>query len=228
MELNTNHEVFSIPRIGDRASAFRAKTTVGSIYFPCEYSGKWVMLFSYPTCLSKDAHSELFSFATIANDYKELNCELIGLSVDRLPGHTGRLSSITRKIETNGTKKVKINFPLVDDFRMEISRKYGMIHNKESETKAERAAFFIDPDAIIRAIVYFPESLGYNPEEFKRIILSLQAIDNHMGSRSDTINPVDAGIAPVTGIGAIYSSVICQKNGIPEKCDCFFCASNLA
>ena len=59
-------------------------------------------------------------------------------------------------------KNVEVNFPLIEDITMEVAKKYGMIQPGESSTKAVRAVFFIDPKGIIRAIIYYPLSMGRN------------------------------------------------------------------
>jgi hypothetical protein len=105
------------------------------------------------------------------------NCKLVGLSVDGLYSHIAWLRTIKEKIEYKGMKNVEVKFPLIEDITMEVARKYGMIQPGESTTKAVRAVFFIDPKGIIRAIIYYPLSLGSNFDELYRILLALQTAD---------------------------------------------------
>ena len=69
---------------------------------------------------------------------------------------------------------------IIADTLSEVAKKYGMIQPNVSTTQAVRAVFFIDPVGKIRAIIYYPQSLGRNFDEIKRVILALQkAIKSH-------------------------------------------------
>lgn len=171
----------SMPRIGDYAPAFRAVTTQGTIYFPADYFGKWVILFSYPTDSTGSTPvttSEFLAFANMHNGLKELNCELIGLPIDRLHSRTAGLSSIKEKIKSKGTKEIEIKFPVIEDVTTEVARKYGIIKSEKDTVSAVRAVFFIDQECMIRTIIYYPLSLGLNFDELKRVIVALQTEDN--------------------------------------------------
>ena len=76
-------------------------------------------------------------------------------------------------------KNIKVEFPLIEDIKMEVANKYGMIQPKTSTTQAVRAVFIIDPKAVIRAILYYPQSTGRNFDEIKRIIIALQNSDEN-------------------------------------------------
>ena len=47
-KMEQNQTVTRMPLIGDDAPAFEAVTTQGTIHFPEDYRGKWVILFSPP------------------------------------------------------------------------------------------------------------------------------------------------------------------------------------
>jgi peroxiredoxin (alkyl hydroperoxide reductase subunit C) len=170
-------EIFAMPRIGDNAPAFKAVTTQGEVNFPSDYKGKWVILFSHPADFTPVCTSEFMTFANMEAEFKELNCELIGLSIDGLYSHIAWLRSIKEKIEFKGMKNIEVKFPLIEDITMEVANKYGMVQPGESNTKAVRAVFFIDPVGKIRAIIYYPLSLGRNFKELKRVLIGLQTAD---------------------------------------------------
>ena len=146
-------ENFRMPLIGDDAPAFTAVTTQGEINFPQDYKGKWVILFSHPADFTPVCTTEFMTFATMMDEFKALNTELIGLSVDSLYSHIAWLRKI-QEIEWKGMKNVEVKFPLIEDVKMEIANKYGMIQPGQSTTQAVRAVFVIDPKAKIRAILY--------------------------------------------------------------------------
>ncbi|HNF72943.1 MAG TPA: peroxiredoxin, partial [Chitinophagaceae bacterium] len=179
MENIQDNTMNSLPRIGDLAPAFAAVTTQGNISFPGDYEGSWVILFSHPADFTPVCTSEFMTFASMEDEFKSLNCKLIGLSVDGLYSHIAWLRTIKEKIEYKGMKNVEVNFPLIEDISMEISKKYGMIQPGESSTKAVRAVFFIDPKGVIRAMIYYPLSLGRNFDEIKRALVAMQTADKH-------------------------------------------------
>jgi len=150
----------SMPRIGDKAPSFTAKTTQGIINFPEDFSGKWKILFSHPADFTPVCTSEFMTFASMQKDFDALNCQLVGLSVDGLYSHIAWLRTIKDKIEYKGMKNVEVTFPLIEDITMEVAKKYGMIQPNENSTQAVRAVFFVDPKGIIRTIIYYPLSLG--------------------------------------------------------------------
>ena len=167
---------FRMPLINDDAPAFKAVTTQGEISFPEDYKGKWVILFSHPADFTPVCTTEFMTFASMIDEFKSLNTELIGLSVDSLYAHIAWLRKI-QELEWNGIKGPEVTFPLIEDIRMDVARKYGMSPPGASTTQAVRSVFFIDPKGKIRAIIYYPLSLGRNFDEIKRVIQALQKAD---------------------------------------------------
>lgn len=166
-----------MPRIGDSAPTFEAETTQGKIHFPDDFNGKWVILFSHPSDFTPVCTSEFVLFGALNDEFDALNCQLVGLSVGGLYSHIAWLRAIQEKIEYKGMKNIQVRFPLIADLNMEAARLYGMIQPGESNTQAVRAVFYIDPQATIRAIIYYPMALGRNFNELKRVLIGLQTID---------------------------------------------------
>ncbi len=71
-----------MPLIGDKAPEFKAVTTQGPLNFPEDYKGKWVILFSHPADFTPVCTTEFMTFATMSDEFKAINTELVGLSVD--------------------------------------------------------------------------------------------------------------------------------------------------
>jgi len=172
-----NNIQISLPRIGEPAPEFKAVTTQGDINFPADYKGSWVILFSHPADFTPVCTSEFMTFASMEDQFGKANCKLVGLSVDGLYSHIAWLRTIKDKIEYKGMKDIEVKFPLIEDITMEVAKKYGMIQPGESNTKAVRAVFVIDPKGIIRTVIYYPLSLGRNFDELYRIIITLQTAD---------------------------------------------------
>ncbi|NLV48474.1 MAG: peroxiredoxin [Clostridiaceae bacterium] len=212
-----------LPLIGDPAPAFKAVTTQGPINFPEDYKGKWVILFSHPADFTPVCTTEFMTFATMEEDFRSLNTELIGLSIDSLYAHIAWLRTIKEKIEFNGMKGVEVNFPLIEDLRMDVAKLYGMVQPSASTTQAVRAVFIIDPKGIVRTIMYYPASTGRNMEEIKRVILALQKADKEAIATPANWQPGDDVIIPPPGsCGAAKDRV--EQAGDDTYClDWFLC-----
>lgn len=220
-------EFITMPRIGDKAPAFEAITTQGNISFPADYAGNWVILFSHPADFTPVCTSEFMTFASMADQFERANCQLVGLSVDGLYSHIAWLRTIKEKIEYKGMKDVEVKFPLIEDITMNVAKKYGMIQPGESNTKAVRAVFFIDPKGIIRTIIYYPLSLGRNFDELYRVLIALQTADEFNVATPADWRPGDAVIIPTAGsCGVAKERMEDDREGV--KCyDWFFCTKEL-
>ncbi|MCK5761625.1 MAG: peroxiredoxin [Candidatus Izimaplasma sp.] len=216
-------EYHRMPLIGDDAPSFTATTTQGEINFPEDYKGKWVILFSHPADFTPVCTSEFMTFARMYDEFKELNTELIGLSVDSLYAHIAWLRTIKEKIEWNGMKDMEVLFPLIEDISMNVANKFGMIQPKQSNTQAVRAVFIMDPNAIIRTILYYPLSTGRNFDEIKRIIQALQKADNEGVATPADWRPGDDVIVPPAGSCGVAKERMENDNKDTYCLDWFMC-----
>jgi peroxiredoxin (alkyl hydroperoxide reductase subunit C) len=192
------NNVVRMPLLGDDAPAFKAVTTQGPINFPADYKGKWVILFSHPADFTPVCTTEFMTFGSMIEEFKELNTELVGLSVDSLYAHIAWLRRI-QELEWNGKKNIEIKFPLIEDIRMDVSKLYGMVQPGQSNTQAVRAVFVIDPKGKVRTILYYPLSMGRNFDEIKRIIQALQKADSDQCATPADWRPGDDVIVPTAG-----------------------------
>lgn len=220
------NQVFAMPRIGDKAPEFKAVTTQGEINFPADYKGSWVILFSHPADFTPVCTSEFMTFASLESKFNEANCKLVGLSVDGLYSHIAWLRTIKEKIEYKGMKNVEVTFPLIEDITMEVAKKYGMMMPGESNTKAVRAVFVIDPAGVIRTIIYYPLSLGRNFDELYRVVIALQTADEFKIATPADWRPGDDVIVPPAGSCGVAKDRMEGKEDM--KCyDWFFCTKKL-
>jgi len=222
------NQVNAMPRLGDKAPEFEASTTQGKIKFPEDFEGKWVILFSHPSDFTPVCTSEFMTFGTMQKEFEELNCQLIGLSVDGLYSHIAWLRTIQEKIEYRGMKNVEVKFPLIDDITMKVANLYGMVQPGESSTAAVRAVFFIDPKGIIRTILYYPLALGRNFDEIKRALIGLQTIDNFGVALPADWRPGAEVIVPTAGTSKIANDRMEGKEGKMVCYDWFFCTKELS
>ena len=179
-----------LPLIGDKAPAFTALTTNGTINFPDDYKGSWVLFFSHPSDFTPVCTTEFMTMASMKEEFKEMNVSLLGLSVDSLYSHIAWIRKI-EELEWKGMKHVKIDFPVIADLNTKVSTLYGMLQPNVSSTQAVRAVFVIDPEGIIRSIVYYPLTTGRNFQEIKRMIQALQKSDETHNSTPANWQPGD-------------------------------------
>ena len=217
----------SMPRIGDKAPSFKAVTTQGEINFPEQYAGKWVILFSHPADFTPVCTSEFMTFASLEGKFSELNCQLVGLSVDGLYSHIAWLRTIKDKIEYKGMKNVEVKFPLIEDITMNVAKMYGMMQPGESSTKAVRAVFFIDPKGIIRTIIYYPLSMGRNFDELLRVLQALQTADAFGVATPADWRPGDDVIVPTAGSCGVAKERMEGKEAGVTCHDWFFCTKKI-
>ena len=194
--VETEYEQIRMPLIGDDAPSFTAITTQGQINFPEDYKGKWVILFSHPADFTPVCTTEFMTFASMQEDFRKMNTELIGLSIDSIFSHIAWLKRIEEKIEYKGMKNLEIKFPLIADLKMDVAKKYGMVQPNASTTQAVRAVFVIDPESKIRAIIYYPLSTGRNMQEIKRLVTALRKNEAEKVATPANWQPGDDVIIP--------------------------------
>ena len=157
-----------VPLIGEKTPSFTATTTNGKLNFPTDYGSKWKILFSHPQDFTPVCSSEILELAFAQSDFEKLNVAIAVLSKDPIDQHVQWKKSI-EEINYQGRGQVKINFPIIADDNLLVSKKYGMLM-----TKDVRGVFIVDPDDIIQAIFFYPRSVGRNIEEVKRTVVALQ------------------------------------------------------
>lgn len=216
-----------LPLIGEVAPSFTAETTQGPIHFPEDYKGKWVILFSHPADFTPVCTTEFMTFASMQPEFRALNCELVGLSIDSTYSHIAWLRTIKEKVEFRQMKNVEVTFPVISDLTMEVSRRYGMLQPAASTTQAVRAVFIVDPESKVRAILYYPLSTGRNFQEIKRLIVAMQTSDKHQVATPADWQPGEEVIVPPPGsCGAAKERV--ESSDPAVRCvDWFLCFKKL-
>ncbi len=179
----------ALPRLNERAPDFEANTTQG-IKKLSDYRGKWLILFSHPADFTPVCTTEFMAFAKHYDDFKSLNCELLGLSIDSTFSHLAWIRNIKEKFG------VQIPFPVIEDISMKVAHAYGMIMPGASETSTVRTTFVIDDKSYMRAMVYYPLSNGRSIPEFLRLLKALQTTDKYEVATPEGWQPGDKVIVP--------------------------------
>jgi peroxiredoxin 2/4 len=183
--------VVRMPRINEPAPDFEAKSTHGIIHLHDYTSkGKWVMLFSHPADFTPVCTTEFVEFSRRHQDFEKRNVQLIGNSIDSVYSHIAWVRNIEEK------NNVKVPFPVIADLDQKVAKAYGMVHEAVSDTATVRAVFAIDTKGVIRAILYYPMSLGRSVDELIRIFDALQTADSNACSTPANWVPGDKVILP--------------------------------
>jgi len=160
-----------MPLLGEKFPQLDVATTMGKMKLPDDFSGKWLVFFSHPADFTPVCTTEFVAFQKRYDDFKKLNCELVGLSVDQVFSHIKWIEWIKDNL------KVDIQFPIVADTG-KVSNALGLIHPGKG-TNTVRAVFMVDPGGIIRAILYYPQELGRNMDEILRMVRGFQVADKN-------------------------------------------------
>ena len=190
-------ETVGLPRLGAPAPSFVAQTTQGTLTLD-DFRGRWLVLFSHPADFTPVCTTEFIAFAGIYDELQSRGVDLLGLSIDSVYSHIAWL----RNIEEKGG--VKIPFPVIADLNKVVATAYGMVHPDQSNTEAVRCVFIIDPEQIVRAMLYYPLSAGRNTWEIVRLIDALQMTDQDNVATPANWHPGEDVIlpAPITQEGA--------------------------
>ena len=179
----------ALPRLNEPAPAFEAVTTHGKLRL-ADFEGSWLILFSHPADFTPVCTTEFIAFAEIYPELQKRGCELIGLSIDSLYSHIAWVRNIEEKAG------VKIPYPVIADLDRKVATAYGMVMPGESKTEASRCVFVIDPKGILRAIIYYPLSVGRNMDEIVRLIDALKTGDEHHVATPANWRPGDKVVLP--------------------------------
>ena len=161
-----------MPLLGDKLPSMSVHTTHGTKNIPEDYKGNWLVLFSHPADFTPVCTTEFVSFQKHYADFKSVNCELLGLSIDQVQAHIKWTEFMAEKLNT------KIEFPIIADDMGKVAEKLGMIHPGKG-TNTVRAVFIIDPEGILRLVIYYPQEIGRNMDEILRAVKALQTSDKH-------------------------------------------------
>lgn len=180
------------PLLNDHAPDFVTRTTMGERRLS-SYRGHWLVFFSHPADFTPVCTSEFIAFAKAYPAFQAAGCDLLALSVDSLFSHLAWARNIRKQFG------VEIPFPIAEDAGLQIARAYGMVHAAASSSATVRATFVIDPEGVIRAITWYPMTTGRNVSELMRLVLALQACDEHNALTPENWHPADPMLAAVEG-----------------------------
>jgi len=207
-----------MPRLGEPAPQFEALTTHGQLRLE-DFKGSWLILFSHPADFTPVCTTEFIGFAAIHDQLREMNCELLGLSIDSVYSHIAWARNVEEKMGQ------KITFPIIADLNKEVAAKYGMVMPGESKTETARCVFVMDDKQILRAMIYYPLSTGRNMDEILRLIQALQTTDKHGVATPANWRPGEQVIIPPPNTQEMAEERV-KESGVECK-DWYFCKKDL-
>lgn len=212
------NQAVSLPRLGEPAPQFEAVTTFGTLKLE-DFKGSWLILFSHPADFTPVCTTEFIGFAEIHDQLRQMNCELLGLSIDSVYSHIAWARNVEEKLGQ------KITFPIIADLNKDVASLYGMVMPGESKTETSRCVFVIDDKQIIRAMIYYPLSTGRNMDEILRLIQALQTTDAHGVATPANWRPGDKVIVPPPNTQEKAEERV-KESGVDCK-DWYFCKKEL-
>jgi alkyl hydroperoxide reductase subunit AhpC len=160
-------------RLGDIAPDFTAESSEGQIKFHQWLGDSWAVLFSHPADFTPVCTTELGSVAKFKPEFDKRNVKVIALSVDSVESHLKWITDI------NETQHTVVNYPIIADLTLEVSKLYGFIHPNASDKFTVRSVVIIGPDKKVKLLITYPASTGRNFTEIIRVIYSLQLTANY-------------------------------------------------
>ncbi|ATW01944.1 alkyl hydroperoxide reductase [Candidatus Legionella polyplacis] len=131
---------------------------------------KYVVLFFYPLNFTFVCPTELISINNRINKFKNLNTEIISISVDSQFSHYTYRNT---PIKNGGIGPVK--FTMVSDVKHTICKSYEIEHPNEGISL--RGTFIIDKNRIIRHQSINDLPIGRNIDEILRILNAIQTFE---------------------------------------------------
>ena len=217
MDEEKMEEMVRLPRLGEKAPEFEAVTTQGNLKLS-DFKGSWLILFSHPADFTPVCTTEFMAFSDIYDDLQKRNVNLMGLSIDSVYSHISWVRNIEEKLGK------KIPFPVIADLNKDVAMKYGMIMPGESKTETSRCVFMIDPEGILRAMIYYPLTTGRNMDEILRLVDGLQTTDKHHVATPANWRPGEPVIVPPPATQEAAEERV--KEGYECK-DWYFCQKKL-
>lgn len=119
---------------GRPAPDFELRDQDGRLHSIEDYRGRWVALYFYPKDDTPGCTTEACEFRDDIFAFKELNCQILGVSLDDEESHKAF------------AEKHGLPFPLLADVRGDAADAYGVKARMFGMTVAKRQTFLIDPE----------------------------------------------------------------------------------
>ncbi|MFC6040818.1 peroxiredoxin [Paenisporosarcina macmurdoensis] len=213
------------PLLGERFPSVEVDTTLGKKKLPDDYAGKWVVLFSHPGDFTPVCTTEFIAFQNKIEEFKGLNTELIGLSLDDVFAHMKWIEWIRDHFN------VSITFPIIADQLGKVALQLGMV-SPELGSSTVRTVFILNPNGVIALTLNYPPSVGRNIDEILRVLSALQvSVKNSVATPVNWPNNEYLGdqviIPPPRDVMAAQKRMEEAEQGDVQCLDWWFCYKSL-
>lgn len=224
--MTTDEEVrVGLPRLNEPAPGFEAVTTHGKVRLS-DFEGSWLILFSHPADFTPVCTTEFMAFAEIYPELQRRHTELLGLSIDSVYSHIAWVRNVEEKTG------VTIPFPVIADLDRKVATAYGMVMPGESKTETSRCVFVIDPNGVLRAMIYYPLTTGRNMDEILRLLDALQIADANKVATPANWRPGDKVIIPTPPTVEVAAERMSEEFATRtegfERVDWYLCKKSVA
>ena len=162
-------------QVGQKAPDFKTDAVVGKQFQEVslsDYKGKWVVLFFYPLDFTFVCPTEITAFSDRDADFKKINTQLLGASVDSKFSHLAWIETPRQKGGLGD-----LNYPLLADLNKTLARDYNVLI--EDAGIALRGLFIIDPDGNLKSMIVNDLAVGRNVDEILRLVQAFQYTSEH-------------------------------------------------
>lgn len=183
------------PLVQSQAPDFQGTAVVGKDFKEIklkDFEGKWLCLFFYPLDFTFVCPTEITAFSDRYDDFKKLNCEVVGCSVDSQFSH---LAWVNQPRNKGGLGE--LNYPLLSDINKEIASDYGVLLE---DGVALRGLFLINPKQEISYQVVHALGVGRSVDETLRVLEAFQTHEKtgevcpaNWSAGKDTMKPDPTG-----------------------------------
>lgn len=135
-----------------------------------DYRGKWLVLFFYPLDFTFVCPTEILAFSKSVDRFRDLNAELLGVSVD---SHFTHLAW-TEKPQAEGGI-AGLAYPLASDLSKQVATDYNIL----AADVALRGLFIIDPEGIVQHATINNLAVGRSVDETLRVLQAFQYVAEH-------------------------------------------------
>ena len=164
-------KTITMPLLGDKFPELHVQTTQGPMSLPADLKGSWFILFSHPADFTPVCTTEFVGFQDLVPEFDKLGVKLVGLSVDQVFSHIKWIQWIKEKLN------VTITFPVIAA-NDSVANALGLLHPGKG-TNTVRAVFIVDPEGVLRLVLYYPQEIGRNMDEILRAVKAMQISDKH-------------------------------------------------
>lgn len=133
-----------------------------------DFKGKWLVLFFYPLDFTFVCPTEILAFSDKIDDFRKLNAEIVGVSVDSKFTHLAWTEKPRKEGGIQG-----LRYTLLSDLNKTVAQSYGVLADGGI---ALRGLFIVDPEGVVQHATINNLPVGRSVEETLRVLKAFQHV----------------------------------------------------